>query len=386
MTHVGIDLEQFVVDPYGSGIQRVLQYLAIEWPDELASAEFVVPYRDEFLLLTPDQAAELIGTAFMLDGTQDIRSAVTERVALLAESAPRLRQGALLACFGAWLLPEVSYLPSVLDRFALFSTSMPTAMIGYDALPMTDPANYRFPAMSKLQVSRYFRILGNCDAVVCISDYSRRTIVERLRRPQHLITRVAHPGGDHVPVNLERDASPETSIHFLRLGTLEARKMPVEIAEGFARARREGTNATLTFIGQPSASDQAINRTLRDLSDAGIGLTWITDASDIDVRNYLNRADFFLSFGVEGFGIPVLESLRVGVPALYGGIQPAAELMDGRGATRVAIESVDHVAAVFKAFAQPDVVKQAREAIDMNAIPSWRDFAVRVVTSLLEAT
>ena len=386
MTHVGIDLEQFVVDPYGSGIQRVLQYLAIEWPDDLATAEFVVPHRDEFLLLTPDQAAELVGTAFALDGTQDIRSAVAECVQVHAESAPRLRQGALLSCFGAWLLPEVSYLPSVLDRFALFSTSMPTAMIGYDALPMTDPANYRFPAKSDLQVSRYFRILANCDAVVCISDYSRSAIIDRLRRPQHLITRVAHPGGDHVLANLERGASPQTAMHFLRLGTLEARKMPVEIAEGFARARREGIAANLTFIGKPSASDQAINRTIRDLADAGIGLTWITDASDTDVRHYLNRADFFLSFGVEGFGIPVLESLRVGVPTLFGGIQPAAELMDGRGATRVSIESVDHVADVFKAFAQRDVAEQAREAIDIDAIPSWRDFAVGVVTTVLEAT
>ena len=37
--YVGIDIEQFVRDPYASGIQRVLQYLALEWPvDDVQAA------------------------------------------------------------------------------------------------------------------------------------------------------------------------------------------------------------------------------------------------------------------------------------------------------------------------------------------------------------
>ena len=43
MTTVGIDLEQFISDPYATGIQRVLQQLAINWPDGETKAEFVVP-------------------------------------------------------------------------------------------------------------------------------------------------------------------------------------------------------------------------------------------------------------------------------------------------------------------------------------------------------
>ncbi|MEI7453671.1 MAG: hypothetical protein WCK04_05540, partial [Actinomycetes bacterium] len=67
MTCVGIDIEQFIRDPYGTGIQRVLQYLAKEWPSEEVQADFVIPNpvrEGEYLLLTPVQAAELIGLAF----------------------------------------------------------------------------------------------------------------------------------------------------------------------------------------------------------------------------------------------------------------------------------------------------------------------------------
>ena len=40
---VGLDIEQFVRDPYGSGIQRVLQYLALTWPSGDVEPHFVVP-------------------------------------------------------------------------------------------------------------------------------------------------------------------------------------------------------------------------------------------------------------------------------------------------------------------------------------------------------
>ena len=66
MTHVGIDLEQFIADPYTSGIQRVLQYLAREWPREEVWCDFVIPFRDEFVLATPQQASTLLNEAFYL--------------------------------------------------------------------------------------------------------------------------------------------------------------------------------------------------------------------------------------------------------------------------------------------------------------------------------
>ena len=64
MRYVGIDIEQFVTDPYGSGIQRVLQYLAKEWPAGDLHADFVVPWQGGHALLSPAQAEALLTIPF----------------------------------------------------------------------------------------------------------------------------------------------------------------------------------------------------------------------------------------------------------------------------------------------------------------------------------
>ena len=84
-----------------------------------------------------------------------------------------MRPGDLLSIYDAWLLPEVSYLPSVLERFVLFGRCVPTGMIGYDTLPMTEPANYRFTPGASAWVSEYFRLLAGADAVVAAADRAR---------------------------------------------------------------------------------------------------------------------------------------------------------------------------------------------------------------------
>jgi len=378
MTHIGIDIEQFVTDPYGSGIQRVLQYLAKEWPQDVATAEFVVPFRDEYLLLSPEQAGELIGLAFDQQTTDDIRERVGNHVLQLADQCIRVRLSSVMSMFSAWLLPEVSYLPTVLQRFTIFAQSMPTVMIGYDALPMTDPANYRFHPNVAGFASQYFRSLAVADAVICISDYSRGALLNRLRRDARLITTVAHPGGDHIPAQVPWPHASRKKVSFLRVGTMEARKMPIEILEAFREARASGSDCELMFVGQASASNFAINHTVRHSALADVGVQWVEQASDERVQEIIRNSDAFLSIGTEGYGIPVLEALRLGVPVLYTGIQPAAELMDGLGAARIGGTGSEDLVGMFRTFADEAELSALRSAIDPERVPKWRDFTASV--------
>jgi glycosyltransferase involved in cell wall biosynthesis len=382
MMHIGIDIEQFVTDPYGSGIQRVLQYLAKDWPHDVASAEFVVPYRDTFLLLSPDQAADLVGLAFAPRDHEDLRIVISQRVMQLAEEVPNVRQGVLLAMFSAWLLPEVSYLPQVLERFSLFNHSMPTGMIGYDALPMTEPANYRFKPGTAGDVSEYFRLLATADAVVCISDFARSSILDRLRRNRMLITSVAHPGGDHIPIPESMNDASTTPVSFLRLGTMEARKMPVELVHAFRAARRAGVQAELTFIGKASPSDAFINKEVDRAVADGIGVRWIQGASDDEVKELIAQSDVFVSVGTEGYGIPVLEAIRMGTPVAYAGIQPAGELMRGFGSVDVGGTSQEHLVEMFSQFADVEQLRALRNEVNPDVVPAWSDFAIAVARSL----
>ena len=397
MSVVGIDLEQFIRDPWATGIQRVMQQLARNWPDEVG-AEFVLPNDDgTFTLLDRQQATDLLTLPFVehgaragttepgFDANHHLRTQVNQAVLGYRDdrAVPKVRLGELISIYDAWLLPEVSYLPAVLERLDLFGRCMPVAMIGYDALPMTDPANYRFRPGTSSQVSGYFRRLATVDAVVCISGYARDAILDRLRRDRSLRTTVAHPGGDHIPV---RESAPSIGRPtFLRVGTMEARKRPAEILRGFLEAVHGGLDAELVFIGNPNASSAAVNAEVAAAVDAGEPVRWIQGASDQEVTQAVIAADAFLSIGIEGYGIPVLEAIRLGTPVVFDGIQPAAELMAGRGATRLPAHDEAHLADMFRTIGHRDAIDNLRAQCDPYAVPTWNDFAGAVAAAAVDA-
>ena len=378
---IGIDLEQFTRDPHGSGIQRVLQFLALRWPSSVP-AHFLMPDPDRdgvLVQLDPAGAAAIVTIPFSgLPEDADLRAEVLG--AIRRASAPRISSAAITDEYTHWLLPEVSYLPSVLERFEITRDSMRTAMIGYDALPMTEPANYRFKPGSSAWVSEYFRMLAVADAVACISEYSRDVIRQRLRRPESALATIAHPGGDHVAI---RPGNPPERTRFCRVGTMEERKRPVEILDGFLAAVDEGLDAELVLVGRRSPSKDAINKHIDAAIDEGYPVTWIQDASDDQVSETINHSSVFLSLGIEGYGIPVLEAIRLGAPVIYDGIQPAAELMQGRGSSRVHAETADEMAQMFQQ--STSQLANLRQQLEPDAVPTWQDFTETVVQSLLDS-
>jgi glycosyltransferase involved in cell wall biosynthesis len=366
---VGIDLEQFARDPYGSGIQRVLQQLAIHWPTHEIEADFIFPDGELFALLNPEQAAAILSVPFgEKDTGSDLRELV--RTAIGQASGLRVLGSDLLSRYTSWLLPEVSYLPSVLKRFRTFHASMLTVMIGFDALPMTEPSNYRFPPGMARNVSEYFLQLIKANRVVCISDYAREEITQTLRRPKNLVTEVAHPGGDHFPIHVSRGL--RGPVRFIRLGTLEARKMPVEILSAFLEA--SSANAELVFVGGSSASYESINVAVQTASDSDAAVTWIQGATDQHVRELIADSSVFLAIGIEGYGIPVLEAIATGTPVVYSGIQPAAELMEGFGAVRHSGHSHADLVDLFNQYSQPDSITALNVQLDVSQIPTWKSF------------
>ena len=380
MSTIGIDLEQFVRDPYATGIQRVLHQLAKNWPNDVAVAEFVVPVGDRFGLLNSAQATELLAIAFTpREAGVDLRDHVNDY--LMNTVTTTVPLGELLAIYDAWLLPEVSYLPSVFERLDVFHRCMRTTMIGYDTLPQTHPANYRFVPGSAVWVSEYFRWLSTIESVVCISEYAQTSILDRLRRDRTLATTVAHPGGDHLAIRAGNPPADGEPTRFIRVGTMEARKCPQEILAGFRTARANGANAELVFVGRASSSDDAINDDIRLAIRQGLPVTWIEHAADEQVHDLIGGSSAFLSIGIEGYGIPVLEAIRLGTPVLFDGSQPAGDLMAGSGARRVAAGDVAELAQMFTHYSAPGALAVLRAELAPAAVPTWASFAGGVVAA-----
>jgi|FLOH01.1.fsa_nt_gi glycosyltransferase involved in cell wall biosynthesis len=369
-TMVGIDIEQFVLDPFASGVQRVLQYLAKEWPADLP-ARFVIPRTDHFKLLTPEQAYALISIPFDSGITGlDLGKAVTEHVDQLETET--CSETELMSMFTSWFLPEVTYEPSVLRRFEAFQQRIPTAMIGYDVLPMTHPGNYMFTPGTLANVSEFFRLVASTDTLICISDYAKESIMETLRRDPNKSTTVAHPGGDHIPIHSKKPKS-STTISYLRLGTIEARKAPLEILEEFERAitGNPDLDIELHFVGKPASVDIYLNDAIERAIARELPIRWTQGATDSEVMQIIQESSIFLSYGTEGYGIPVLESIRMGTPVVFDGIQPAAEIMEAHGTHRFPLDQV---------FTHP--LGQSVSESDQARVPGWIGYVDQVTEQL----
>jgi glycosyltransferase involved in cell wall biosynthesis len=180
----------------------------------------------------------------------------------------------------------------------------------------------------------------------------------------------------------ETPAVKPAKTRFLRLGTLEARKRPREILAAFSQAVAAGMDAELVFVGASSASDESINAELEAATQAGIGVSWVQDANDAEVNELVAGASAFLSIGTEGYGIPVLEAIALGTPVLYDGIQPAGELMEGKGAKWVPAIRQSELFELFLLYSKPEQLLFQDNNLERGDIPSWKKFSQDVSISI----
>jgi hypothetical protein len=140
----------------------------------------------------------------------------------------------------------------------------------------------------------------------------------------------------------------------------------------FTAAVDSGLVADLVYVGPRSRRSVFVNDEIDAAVSAGYPITWIDSASDDDVAEVIATSSAFLSIGIEGYGIPVLESLRMGTPVLYDGIQPAADLMLGKGTLR--IDGTDSEALRASLMEAPKHLDQLRDEVDPEGVPTWRAF------------
>jgi hypothetical protein len=73
---------------------------------------------------------------------------------------------------------------------------------------------------------------------------------------------------------------------------------------------------------------------------------------------------------------------------LFDGMQPAADLMLGKGARRIDAGGVDvdieRLAAALATYSQAGALAELQSEVDSNAVPTWRAFATSVATSTVD--
>jgi glycosyltransferase involved in cell wall biosynthesis len=208
-------------------------------------------------------------------------------------------------------------------------------------------------------------------AVLCDAEAVREELLTEWRLDParvHAVPLAARPLG---PPRAAAGAPGGT--YFLFVGALEPRKAPDLLAEAFFAARRRGLGAELVFAGDGR------------LDPRGPGIRRLGQVDDLGSL-YAGALAVVLPSWLEGFGLPPVEGLTAGAPAIVSDLPVFREVL-GDGALYVPPGDVDALAGALLALASdPGLRARLLDAGRARIAPlSWAETARRTRAVLVEA-
>lgn len=169
-------------------------------------------------------------------------------------------------------------------------------------------------------------------AILTLSEASRARIVARLGVPVEMI-RIVGCGVEPV-FTPDGPRVERTRPYLLYVGNLKPHKNFRRTAEAFARSRATRDH-DLVAVAHPTTAAR------RHLAQLGLEdrVEWRSGVDDADLAALYRGADALLQISlVEGFGLPLLEALASGTPAL---IADASALPEVAGKAALAVDPLD---------------------------------------------
>lgn len=244
------------------------------------------------------------------------------------------------------------------------------------------------------QHSDYMMAFADLDVVIAVSETSARHYQEFLRAhncaaPQMLVCSLAGEiAGSSRATKAEKKEDP--IVRILCVSTLEPRKNHIRILNAFqaARGQCEGLRVELHLVGASYDGAPEISGAVRALTKKDSSICWHENVSPEKLRNLYKNCDFTV-FGswIEGFGLPVMESLWFGKPCLCSNEGVMAENANGGGCLTVNVQNTEALAAGMVRLVLDGDLRAglAREAL-IRKLKTWEDFGGEILGILDEVT
>lgn len=161
---------------------------------------------------------------------------------------------------------------------------------------------------------------------------------------------------------------------FLMVGTIEPRKNHAFVLDAFERFWASGGTAALVVIGRRGWQCEATLRRFAALAAAGKPFIHIGDATDADLQHAYRHARCLIFPSVaEGFGLPIVEALAQGLPAIASDI-PVHREVGGDLATYIPLGDPDHLAGLLRSIEDGSTVLTAPAPGSVH-LPTWAESA-----------
>lgn len=172
-------------------------------------------------------------------------------------------------------------------------------------------------------------------------------------------------------------SSRERKLRIPYVATLEPRKNHLALLDACEILWNEGWDFQLVLVGREGPGQgKQISGKIKKWIKEGKSLEWHSGMSDFGVKRLYQEAKFTLYPSlVEGFGLPILESLWFGAPCLCHQEGAVAETSQGGGCYQVDVKRVDSlVDGIRKLLDEREfVLKLSREAKERE-FSSWSDY------------
>ncbi len=366
--------------PARTGIQRVCRSLHAA----LAARQEVRaichdPYLGAWRALTPAESARLTsaGSGRSRGAKWPWHQQLTGRVRRLVGSRPPMPSGTGLVCtelFSPAVGRELATLFAHVrgPRIAVFHDA-----IGLKLPELTPPGTVR-------RLPAYLRELLQFDGVAANSEDS----AECLREYWRWLGVTATPVVQAIPLGLDEchvisDIPANQATRILCVGTIEGRKNHLALLEACEALWSEGRKFELQLVGLARADTAGAALARIDaLKKAGRFLRYDGPADDATLQSAYRHCAFTVYPSlIEGFGLPVLESLQHGKPCICSSLGALGESTRGGGC--VGLPSVDAsslAAAMRNLLDKPTEIATLSAQARARRFKSWNDYANELTT------
>lgn len=380
---IGMDVTSAAASPVNMGVQRTVRglfthlnarhpVLPLRWDFRGRCYARLSPREDGFLNRPFAAYREASATPgrwewrHQMDGWKDARTRSARRV----ETTDILREGDTL------IIPDLCWDARIHAWTKLAAAPGRVVAIFHDAMPLRIPG--QADSHDKL-FAEYVRQLAQLDLVICIS---REVEDDLLRYWKEFGLEPKPTCVLPWPVPFD-EARPETSPNFdakriIYVSRLKLRKNHLVLFDACEKLWQRGETFFLDLIGIEDAwSDtRKILRQLRALAAKGRPLRWRQHISDVELTEAYRDCSFTVfPSRLEGFGLPIVESLWHGRPVVCGRNGAIGEVAAGGGCQLVDQNNPDELSAAISALLHdPALYRRLYDEAQRRAFRTWDDY------------
>jgi glycosyltransferase involved in cell wall biosynthesis len=262
------------------------------------------------------------------------------------------------------------------------------AAIFHDAMPL------RLPGQSSSRDSLfadYVRGLGQMDLVICVSMEVEQDLLGYWEEFS-IVPKPTKVMLWPMPFQGNRPEASQSMVppRLLYVSRLRLRKNHLILLEACEQLWQEGLDFHLDLVGiaDAAADTWKILRQIRRLARQGRPVRWLRHVSDSELaRSYNESAFTVFPSKMEGFGLPILESLWHGRPVICGSNGALGEVSSGGGCLHVDQNDPAALGAGIRhLLTDPNKLASLREEAQHRTFRTWSDYECDLLGSLAEAS